>query len=50
MATQNQDVPWQPKPDDIPQLMDEADAGNAISQYNLGECYASGTVVEAMVG
>ena len=46
MATQNQDVAWQPKPDDIPQLMDEADAGNAISQYNLGLCYAKGNGVE----
>ena len=34
------------KPDDIPRLMDEADAGNAISQYNLGLCYAEGNGVE----
>ena len=41
-----QDATWQPKPDDVPQLMDEADAGNAISQYNLGLCYAKGNGVE----
>ena len=38
------DETW--KPDNIPQLMDEADAGNVISQYNLGLCYAEGTGVE----
>ena len=37
-----QDATWQPKPDEVSQLMDEADAGNAISQYNLGVCYAKG--------
>ena len=39
------DETW--KPDNIPQLMDEADAGNVISQYNLGLCYAEGNGVEA---
>ena len=38
------DETW--KPDNIPQLMDEADAGNVISQYNLGLCYAEGNGVE----
>ena len=38
------DETWEP--DNIPQLMDEADAGNVISQYNLGLCYAEGNGVE----
>ena len=46
MAISKQEAAWQPKPDDVPQLMDEADAGNAISQYNLGVCYAKGNGVE----
>ncbi len=40
----NQDSTW--KPDNIEQLMDDADAGIAISQYNLGVCYAKGDGVE----
>ncbi len=42
----DKDAAWAPKPEDIPQLMDEADAGNAVSQYNLGLCYANGNGVE----
>ena len=46
MAISKQEAAWQPTPGDTPQPMDEADAGNAISQYNLGVCYAKGNGVE----
>ena len=46
MPMEEQDTNWKPNPDDIPQLMAEAEAGNPISQYNLGLCYANGNGVE----
>ena len=38
------DEKW--KPEDIPQLKRDAEAGDAIAQYNLGLCYANGNGVE----
>ena len=46
MAMSEQETTWAPKPEDIPRLMAEAEAGNAVSQYNLGLCYANGNGVE----
>ncbi len=46
MPMAEQDTTWKPNPEDIPQLKAEADAGNAVSQYNLGLCYANGNGVE----
>ena len=46
MPIAEQNTTWEPNPTDIPQLMDEADAGNVVSQYNLGVCYANGNGVE----
>ncbi len=40
----NQDADW--KPENIQQLKVEAEAGNVISQYNLGLCYARGDGVD----
>ena len=46
MAKSEQETAWAPKPDDIPQLKRDAEAGDAIAQYNLGLCYANGNGVE----
>lgn len=46
MAMPEQETTWAPKPEDIPRLMAEAEEENAVSQYNLGLCYANGNGVE----
>ena len=46
MAKSEQETAWTPKPDDSPQQKRDAEAGDAIAQYNLGCCYFRGEGVD----
>lgn len=40
-----QETTWAPKPEDIPQMKRDAEAGDAIAQFNLGLSYELGDMV-----